>query len=258
MNDRPLDSQPNASCGPWPAILRGPWQAPKAAIIDYCAGNLFSVVQACRHAGLSPCVTASAVEIHEADVVILPGVGAFGEAIASLRRLDLIGPLVDYAASGRPFVGICLGMQLLMTASDEFGRHEGLNIIEGHVERLPASPLARIPNVGWRQIEPVAGNAASESSWRRAALSETPFGAYMYFVHSYRVRPAEASVALSETRFGDVRFCSSVARGNVWGFQFHPEKSGPLGLGIYRQIARRAAGGVEHQNMSPTTKSRAA
>lgn len=223
-----------------PTILHGPWPTPRAAIVDYCAGNLFSVVQACRHAGLSPCVTADAADLHSADAVILPGVGAFGEAMASLARLDLIGPLVDYAASGRPLAGICLGMQLLMSESEEFGRHYGLNILEGSVERLPATKETRIPNVGWRKIEPPRG----ETAWPHAALEETPLGAYMYFVHSYRVRPAKPSVALSETRFGQERFCSSVAQGNVWGFQFHPEKSGPLGLRIYRQIARLAVDGA--------------
>jgi glutamine amidotransferase len=246
MNELPLASQP--------VILRGPWPTPTAAVVDYCAGNLFSIAQACRHAGLSPRFVSSADELRDADAVILPGVGAFGEAMASLKRLDLIGPLVDFAASGRPFVGICLGMQLLMTASDEFGRHQGLNIVAGHVARLPPSPATCIPNVGWRKIEPLAG----EATWRHEALRETPPGAYMYFVHSYCVRPADPGAALTETRFGLERFCSGVARGNVWGFQFHPEKSGPRGLEIYRQIARAVASSASTKNESSPLESQAA
>jgi glutamine amidotransferase len=242
-----------------PDILAGPWPTPRAVIVDYCAGNLFSVVQACHHAGLSPTVTSQASDLFDADVVILPGVGAFGEAMASLRRLDLVHPLRDYVQAGRLFVGICLGMQLTMTASDEFGRHEGLNLVDGDVQRLPNSPdasndshgdrAARIPNVGWRTIQPAAG----EGHWRHAALRDTPPGAYMYFVHSFRVRPAQPSVVLSETQFGQERFCSSLAHDNVWGFQFHPEKSGPLGLGIYRRIAREAVRCLQRRATPSTT-----
>jgi glutamine amidotransferase len=209
----------------------------RVAIVDYCAGNLFSVVQACVHVGLLPVVTSDRRQVMQCDALILPGVGAFGEAMASLARLDMIKPLCDFAASGKPFAGICLGMQLLMSESEEFGRHAGLGLIAGDVRRLPDG-AARVPNVGWRRIRP----PRKAPNWSHASLCDLPSGAWMYFVHSYHVRPLDENVVLAETEFGQARFCSSLARGNIWAFQFHPEKSGPMGLTIYRRIASAAAG----------------
>lgn len=184
-------------------------------------------------------ITSSREAIQSADAIILPGVGAFGDAMAALRRLDLVSLLKECAASGKPLMGICLGMQLLMTESEEFGRHQGLGIIEGDVVRL--SPGAydgramKVPQVGWNRITPTAPEA-----WRNSLLADTPPGAWTYFVHSFYARPADPEVMVSTTRYGDATFCSSLARRNVFACQFHPERSGPDGLRIYRQFAAMA------------------
>lgn len=212
---------------------------PRVAIVDFGLGNLHSVHRACARAGLDAHVTQSRDEVLAADAVLLPGVGAFGDAMANLRRADLIGPLRQVHHSGKPLVGICLGLQLLMSESEEFGAHEGLNLIEGRVVRF-AGPQGRdgrtlkIPQVGWNRIH---APASEPGSWSGTPLSGLGEGTFMYFVHSYYVRPERPSVALSVTRYGDIEFVSSVRSGNTIAFQFHPEKSGPDGLRIYQQIA---------------------
>jgi glutamine amidotransferase len=209
------------------------------AIVDYGMGNLFSVKHACESVGLTAVMTSSPEVLCSASAVILPGVGAFGDAMQALRRLQLTGPLREVAASGRPLLGICLGMQLLMTESSEFGRHRGLGLIEGDVVRLGAESdngarRVKVPQVGWNRITP-----APTAGWEGSLLEGVPDGAYMYFVHSFYVRPAEAGVALSRTRYGPTEFCSSVSLGSLFACQFHPERSGPQGLQVYRSLAAR-------------------
>lgn len=237
--------------------------APNVAIVDYGMGNLFSVRQACLHAGLEAQITASQRLIQSADAIILPGVGAFGDAMAALDRLDLVAPLLDYVATGNPFVGICLGMQLMMTESQEFGRHQGLGIIDGEVARLAESSMEssmdssmdspmdspmgghklKVPQVGWNRIfslghsNPRSPTTGSSQQWRGSLLDGIDDGAYMYFVHSFYTKPADPKVELSNTRYGDAEFCSSFLRGNVFGCQFHPERSGSQGLRIYQNLA---------------------
>lgn len=185
----------------------------KVAIIDYGMGNLFSVARACAHVGLEAAVTSDPGDVKRALGVILPGVGAFGDAMASLRERGLVEPLRE-AALTKPFLGICLGMQLLMTKSYEFGEHEGLNVIEGEVLRLQSR---KVPQVGWN----LAGDV------------------YYYFVHSFYVKPADPKVVLTTTRYGDTEFCSSLQKGFVTACQFHPERSGLKGLLVYQNFARR-------------------
>jgi glutamine amidotransferase len=205
----------------------------RVAIVDYGMGNLFSVQQACRQVGLNAVMTAEPSGVLEADAVILPGVGAFGDAMAELARCDLIHPLRDLAASGKPLLCICLGMQLLMSESHEFGRHKGLNLIEGEVVRLTGR---KVPQVGWNRIWPTA-----HASWEGTWLAGVPEGAFLYFVHSFYVRPVHAQCVLSTTRYGTVEFASSVRWRNVFACQFHPERSGPAGLAIYEQFAAQSA-----------------
>jgi glutamine amidotransferase len=218
-----------------------------AAIVDYGLGNLFSVRHACEYVGMRAVVSAERREIAGADVVILPGVGAFGDAMSSLRRLDLAGPIVDWAHAGKPLVGICLGMQLFMSYSTEFGTHEGLGIIKGPVVKfegpvLESRPL-KVPQVGWNRIfpdgpaeGPITAAEAPPRGWDGTPLVGLPAGAFMYFVHSFYVVPEDPSVILSTSRYGQIRFCSAVRSGSVFAFQFHPERSGVLGLMIYRNI----------------------
>jgi len=217
---------------------------PQVAIVDYGMGNLFSVKHACEQAGLGTSITASSKEILASSAVILPGVGAFGDAMETLQRLDLVSVLRDVAASGKPMLGICLGMQLLMTESHEFGRHRGLGIIEGEVVRLIESVdgtrRLKVPHIGWNRIYPrnpttVLGDGLI--SWKGSMLEGLLDGDFMYFVHSFFPRPLDTSAVLSTTRHGPIEFCSSLRSGGVFACQFHPERSGPQGLRVYRNLA---------------------
>lgn len=192
----------------------------KVAIIDYGMGNLFSVKRAIEQTGIEGKITASQNEIENADGVILPGVGAFGDAMVALCDRDLVTAL-QRAAASKPFFGICLGMQLLMSKSCEFGEHAGLNIIEGEVLRLPAGMKdgrrLKVPQIGW--------NKAGDD--------------YFYFVHSYYVKPKDERVSRTTTRYGSLEFCSSLKKDFVTACQFHPERSGPQGLQFYKNFAKQ-------------------
>lgn len=225
----------------------------RVAVVDYGLGNLFSVKHACKRVGMQVAVTSVKQEILAADGVLLPGVGAFGDAMQCLERLRLVEVLREAALVGKPVVGICLGMQLLMSESHEFGRHRGLNIIEGDVVRFeqPRGPrgMLKVPQVGWNRVyrpAMIAGDA-----WQSTPLEGLGDGTSMYFVHSFYARPVQKSDVFALTRYGDVEFCSSVRRGNVLGFQFHPERSGHAGLRLYAQTAefirrRQLSGEVRH------------
>jgi glutamine amidotransferase len=210
------------------------------AIVDYGLGNLFSIQQACRTAGIRAIITGARADIERADAVILPGMGAFGDAMATLRRLGLVEALRESAASGKPLLGVCLGVQLLMSVSYEFGRHEGLDVIPGEVVPLAATGASgqrlKIPQVGWNRIHPKPG--ATTESWAGTPLEGVRDGQFMYFVHSYVVVPEDPSVILSTTTYGSAAFCSSVRSRNVFACQFHPERSGHRGLDVYRNLSR--------------------
>jgi glutamine amidotransferase len=199
---------------------------PTVAIIDYEMCNLFSVNHACLKVGLVPVITRDPEQIEAADAVILPGVGAFGDAMKNLERLDLI-PVIERACRNKPFMGICLGLQLLFSGSKEFGNHTGLNLIEGVVEKFPNEMNGRgikVPQVGWNRVS----FAPSEP-----VFAGVPNGSFFYFVHSYYVNPVNKSEVLSSTDYEGINYCSAIKRGNIIAFQFHPEKSGVLGLKIY-------------------------
>lgn len=188
-------------------------------VIDYGRGNLFSIAQALTHLGVPHVIGRTPETIASASALLLPGVGAFGDAMQALAAQGLVTPIREAVQEGRSLVGICLGMQLLASRSLEFGDHAGLDLIPGTVEPLAADPVhgARVPNVGWRELQ-----GADEAGWA-------------YFVHSYALRPRDATVVVATTRHGDVDVPAIVHHGRVWGFQFHPEKSGPYGL---RLLAR--------------------
>lgn len=209
----------------------------RVAIVDYCLGNLFSVQQACAAVDLDASITASPSEVARADGIILPGVGAFADAMTALHGAGLDVVLREASENGTLVVGICLGMQLLCTTSDEFGSHRGLALIDGAVRRLPdgmkdrLGRTAKVPEVGWNAIREAA-------SWAGTPLEGTGDGAQFYFVHSYYVEPSDPACVLSTTTYGAATYCSSIARGNIFGFQFHPERSGPTGLRVYRNLRR--------------------
>ena len=208
---------------------------PNIAIVDYGMGNLYSVQLGCERAGARGEITSEPSTAEQADAIILPGVGAFGDAIAELRRTGMADALVALVRSGKPLFGICLGFQLLMTESFEFGRHRGLGLIEGAVVRLSepksSGEALKVPQVGWNRVWRAEGR-----EWEGTPLAGLPDGSFMYFVHSFVVVPAIRDVALSVTWYGDTEFCSSISRDNLFACQFHPERSGPAGLEMYRNF----------------------
>ncbi len=217
----------------------------QAAIIDYGMGNLFSVQRACEHAGINAVITADKELISGASAAILPGVGAFGNAMENLSKLDLIGPIKDFAASGKPFMGICLGMQLLFEESEEFGAYQGLGIFRGEVARFPGKE--KIPEIGWNRVF-FPGRASAGLAGGIFFSGINP-GAYMYFVHSYYCCPADKELIVSETEYDGVKYCSSIAKDNVFAVQFHPEKSACDGLKLYENWAKQIkTNGVLNEN----------
>jgi glutamine amidotransferase len=218
------------------------------AIVDYGLGNLFSVKHACEYVGMQATITSSKEWILSSDAVILPGVGAFGDAMKSLRQLDLIGPLKEVVGLQKPLIGICLGMQLLMTESYEFGRHSGLGIIDGPVVRFDDSVNSptrlKVPQIGWNRIlrrrhRQVEGESdgPNPDSWSGSPLEGLPDETFMFFVHSFYAMPVDSNLVLAVSEYGNIEFCSSIRYGNTFSFQFHPERSGSEGLRIYRNLA---------------------
>lgn len=207
----------------------------KVAIIDYKLGNLFSVQQACFHYGIDAIITNDIKEIMEADYAILPGIGSFGNAMENLHKMDLVRPIHDFVASGKPLMGVCLGLQLLFTESEELGSFKGLDIINGVVKRFPNidndGHSLKIPQIQWNRI-----NKISDNTWNESPLVECEDGDFMYFVHSFYVKPENSRDILSMTKYGDFCYCSSVQLKNISAFQFHPEKSGKKGLLIYKNF----------------------
>lgn len=201
----------------------------KVAIIDYGLCNLFSVIHACNHVGLDTVVTDDYDAIMTADAAILPGVGAFGEAMAHIHKKSLSVAISDFIASGKPFLGVCLGLHLLFDNSEEFGNHKGLGIIPGIVKKLPAHS-GKVPQINWNTIE------ISESHKSCRLVMNLKDNEFMYFVHSFYVEPNDPNDILTYTTYGNFKYCSSIRRGNVMACQFHPEKSGEEGLKIYRNF----------------------
>lgn len=196
------------------------------AIIDYGMGNLRSVQKAFEAVGAKVLVTHRVEDILKADKVVLPGVGAMGPAMQKLQELALTGPIRKVISDGKPFLGICLGMQLLFEKSTEGGFSEGLRILEGHVDRFND---LKVPHMGWNQIDL---RPAGKEVFEGLSNAEN-----FYFCHSYYVKPKDTSIAAAYTNYG-VDFVSAVVRGKVWGVQFHPEKSQRAGLQILKNFAK--------------------
>jgi glutamine amidotransferase len=223
---------------------------PRVAIVDYALGNLFSIQAACAQVGMEAIITSDHGDIDDADAVFLPGVGAFGNAMHNLHQLNLVGPLKAIADEGKLLVGICLGMQLFMSESYEFGHHKGLDLVSGETVPFenPCGPKGKlkVPQVGWNTIYPPGD---SSEFWQGSPLETLAPGSFMYFVHSFYVRPSDSNVWLSKSKYGDVTYCSGLQRDNLIGFQYHPERSGPAGAKIYRKLAeiiiKRKTGGDE-------------
>ena len=209
----------------------------RVIILDYQLGNLFSVKQACLNVGIDAEISSDKNAIATADAIILPGVGAFMEAMRNLKSLDLINPLNDFVASSKPLFGICLGLQLLFTESEEFGNEKGLNYINGKIKKFPSrnnlDNKIKVPQIGWNTLK------KTTLDWKNTPLKNLNQDSYMYFVHSYFVDPECSKNILSFTNYEEVEYCSSVTNNsNIFATQFHPEKSGELGLSIYSNWAK--------------------
>ena len=194
-------------------------------IIDYGMGNLRSVEKAVETVGGKPTISRDPDAVRKAERLILPGVGAFGDAMNNLRQRGLDSAICEAVGAGKPLLGLCLGLQLLFTQSEEFGSHQGLNLIPGKVRKFD-DPGLRVPHVGWNQIEGVLPNPL---------LTDIPEGSYFYFVHSYYVEPDKSGDVLRRTNYGH-SFCSIACREKVWGAQFHPEKSQEMGKRLLRNF----------------------
>jgi len=190
-------------------------------IIDCGLGNLHSVVRGCRKAGHEPIVADNPAGVERADRLILPGVGAFGNAMTAITRRGLREPILEFVESGRPFLGICLGMQLLFESSEEFGKPEGLGILNGSVKRLICDDP--VPHVGWNRIH----FTEHDSKSLFAGIDE---GSWMYFVHSFFVDDADRKYTTSVVNYGGIELSASICHENIHATQFHPEKSGLKGL----------------------------
>ncbi|ALL04392.1 hypothetical protein AQ505_02080 [Pedobacter sp. PACM 27299] len=206
----------------------------KVVIIDYNLGNLFSVKQACDTVGINSKISSSKSEIEDADALILPGVGAFIEAMQNLENLDLVDTIKRNVIDGKPIFGVCLGLQLLFSKSEEFGSGEGLNLIPGVIRRFPSSVDDRkikVPQIAWNKIY------SHNQDWANTPLSGLSEEDYMYFVHSYYVDPADEFCILTKTNYEGLEYCSGVLKDNIFATQFHPEKSAQKGVSIYKNWA---------------------
>ena len=208
------------------------------AVIDYDVGNLFSLQASLRALGIETVLTRDPDVIHRADGIILPGVGAFGDAADHLGRYHLKTCLQQEAADGKPFLGICLGMQLLFEESEEYGRHEGLGLLKGSVKSMREAikdPEAIVPHMGWNELVINRDDTITQN------LPEHPF---VYFVHSFYAADCEESL-VAYAEYEGLKVTAIVAKGNVVGMQFHPEKSGSVGLGLLAEFAKMC--GVKHR-----------
>jgi glutamine amidotransferase len=204
---------------------------PIVTVIDYGLGNLFSVSRALERCGAEVRLTKNPAEVASAEKLVLPGVGAFADGMQGLRDLGLIDPIRDYAARGKYLLGICLGMQMLFERGLEFGDHEGLGLLKGKVKQIPLQTIDgkinKVPHIGWNSI-----SSSFDLPWEKSILDGVPTGEFFYFVHSYAPDPEDNKCRLADATYGGHSVSAVVRQGNIYGCQFHPEKSGPAGLKI--------------------------
>ena len=205
------------------------------SVIDYGIGNLYSVQRALEKCGAKVVLARTPEDIAAAQRLVLPGVGAFSDGMQELQNRELVSPILAHAMTNKPLLGICLGMQMLATSSEEFGYHKGLNLISGEVKKietnLPDGKKLRLPHTGWTAItEPLPG------SWNKSILKDCAQGDAVYLVHSYAVHLSDKENLLAECSYGSGKITAAIRRGNIYGCQFHPEKSGVIGLKILKNF----------------------
>lgn len=206
----------------------------KVVIIDYQLGNLFSVKQACDAVGMNSILSSDKNDIVNADALILPGVGAFKEAMINLEKFDLISAIKEQVNAGTPLFGICLGQQLLFSESEEFGAGKGLDLISGVIKKFPEQFEERkikVPHISWNKIY------KADQTWENTPLKDVENEGFMYFIHSYYTSPSDDSCIITKTNYDGIEFCSAVSKNNIFATQFHPEKSAEKGISIYKNWA---------------------
>ncbi|HOV03157.1 MAG TPA: imidazole glycerol phosphate synthase subunit HisH [Kaistiaceae bacterium] len=208
----------------------------KVTLCDYGVGNLLSVRRALEAVGAEVDQTGDPRRVAEADRLVVPGVGAFGACVETLIAHGLRDSVCAFAQSGRPLLGICVGMQMLLDSSEEFGVYEGLKIVPGSVQRIPVTRADgtphRIPQIGWRGIWP----APEGPDWSETILAGTQPGTAFYFVHSYTAWPSDPAHRIADTDYGGRRIAAVIGKPPLYGCQFHPEKSGPAGLALLERF----------------------
>ncbi|XOQ44024.1 MAG: Imidazole glycerol phosphate synthase subunit HisH [Clostridium sp.] len=197
------------------------------AVIDYGAGNLQSVVKAFRHIGCSTVITADPEQLACADAAVLPGVGAFGDSMKCLENSGMVGPMLEFIHSGKPFLGICLGLQLLFEASEESPGVKGLGVLPGKIYKIPDTTGLKIPHIGWNSLN------IKKKEGLFSGMEKNP---YVYFVHSYYLKADDRSIVTATADYG-TEMDVSVRKDNLFAVQFHPEKSGAVGLQMLRNFA---------------------
>ncbi len=206
----------------------------RVIVLDYGAGNLRSVARAIEQVGFTADISADPRALDDAYAVVMPGVGAAADTMRHLQSRGFVEPLRQYIADGRPFLGVCMGMQALLSVSEEGGEHPCLDVVPGRVRKLPSTngggTALKIPHMGWNSVSQIG---------EHPLFAGVPDGSYFYFVHSYYPDPADDSIVIGETEYG-VRFASAIARGSLAATQFHPEKSGRCGLQMYRNFLTRS------------------
>lgn len=217
----------------------------KVTMVDYGLGNVFSAAKVLEHCGAEVELTSDPQAILHADKLVLPGVGAFRQGMQALQSRHLIGVIREFADSGKPMLGICLGMQMLFDLGREFGECEGLGLISGTVDRIKGEESdgssLRIPHVGWNALIPntrrLINEATYNNHWEGTLFNGLPEeSAYVYFVHSYAACPTLDEDVLAYSHYGNQTLVAAVHRGSIWGCQFHPERSGEMGLRIIRNF----------------------
>lgn len=205
---------------------------PRVVLMDYGAGNLLSVARAFRHLGADVVLADNPASAKSSDRMVLPGVGAFGACLEAMRQKGLDEPVLRHIEADRPFLGICVGMQLLFEGSDEFGVGAGLGVLPGWVRIIPSRDAdgraRKIPHIGWNGLVP----SSDGQVWSEGLLKGLHAGESVYFVHSFAAQSVHAEHRLAECEYEGLRLQAAVRRGNLFGCQFHPEKSGPVGLRI--------------------------
>lgn len=212
----------------------------KVHIIDYGSGNLLSVRRAFLHCGADVTISERLEDIAKAERLVLPGVGAFGDCMRALEGRNLLDEVLTFAHTQRPFLGICVGMQALLETGEEFGEHTGLGIIPGRVSAIPSSDLYgqphKIPHIGWSPLLPP--DSTTDEIWSKTVLDGVSPGETVYFVHSYTAVPLTEKYRLADSEYNGRLISAAIKKDNVVGLQFHPEKSGPLGLKILHNFLR--------------------